>query len=82
MRGAGGPSRNRPGLFSAGHVAPLTTAAKHGQKCWAPFGPGAVDRLTDREAGLPEMVSPPGAMRSKPHKHRARDAWELADLRH
>ncbi len=33
------------------------------------------------EAGSPERVRPPGAMRSKPNKHRARDAEGLADLR-
>ena len=30
--------------------------------------------------GLPETVSPPGALRSKPHKHRARDALESGGL--
>jgi hypothetical protein len=47
-------------------------------------GPTAVDRQpanSQGEARSPETVSPPGARRSKPHKHRARDAMETADLR-
>jgi hypothetical protein len=35
-----------------------------------------------RKARRLKNGSPPGALRSKPHKHRARDALGLADLRH
>ena len=73
----------RPGAPAARHGAPLTVAARHGQKCWAPFGPRAVDRRprnSQGEQGLPERVSPPGALRSRPTKHRARDAIGLGGL--
>ena len=46
-----------------------------------PSGPAAVERRSPgKEGGLPETVSPPGAMRSKPHKHRARDALGFGGL--
>ncbi len=50
------------------------------RKCRAPSGPGAVERRTGRKAGSPETASPPGAMRSKPMKHRARDALGFGGL--
>ena len=37
--------------------------------------------LPSRQGGRPETVRPPGALRSKPNKHRARDALGTADLR-
>ena len=37
--------------------------------------------LPSRQGGRPETVRPPGALRSKPKKHRARDAMGTADLR-
>ena len=44
----------------------------------SPLGPQRWIGLQKR----PEMGSPPGAARSRPIKHRARDALALADLRH
>ena len=59
-------------------------AGNRSQVCRTRPGPTAVDRQpanSQEEARLPEKVSPPGARRSKPHKHSARDAMETADLR-
>ena len=70
-----------PARKAAGQWAPLMAGVRHGQKCrptvWACSGGKAVPR---QEGGLPETVSPPGAMRSKPHKHRARDALGFGGL--
>ena len=45
-------------------------------------GRQAVVRRPCRKARRLKNGSPPGALRSKPNKHRARDALGLADLRH
>ena len=80
----GGPSRFVPAHQSVRHWAPLAVAAGMVRSVGRRLSPRAVDRRPANpkgEARSPEMVSPPGAMRSKPTNTRARNAGRMADLR-
>jgi hypothetical protein len=73
----GGPSRTVPARHAARHLGPADGGARRGQKRRkkAATAAGAV-WFRQRWVGStePETVSPPGVVRSKPKKHRARDA--------
>ena len=66
-----GDAARRPGGPSRRALRPAHAAGRQAV-VWRPC----------RKARRLKNGSPPGALRSKPHKHRARDALGLADLRH
>ena len=78
----GGPSRIVLARNAAGQSAPLTAAVRHGQKCADGRLGKSGGEVADPEGGLPETVSPPGAMRNKPTNTARGTPWDLADLRH
>ncbi len=79
MQGPGGPSRASPGvpvarrrLVTAGRLEGF--GHRSAGRVPGPYHGGSSQREAKRR--------PPGRLRSKPIKHRARDALGLADLRH
>ena len=73
----GGPSRARPGHPAGGHlgVAGVRKGQTPPKRGASPSGAG------ESPLAVGNNVCPPGIARSKPNKHRARDALGLADLR-
>jgi hypothetical protein len=80
-----GPAVQAASSRRANRASPGPTGggSRHGQKCWAPFGPTAVDRRPSNSRGEA------GRLKRDVHrgrgganlKHRARDALGWADLR-